>query len=166
MQARLRVAVVEPCDARRIGIARVLARFGIARHAIEIAQIRDDAGTVRMLLGALHFADHLLPDRSLCATLGGEFLADGLGRAGSQRACAPHRDSEIALMAKRRTIGTGETHAFVADWKTDWVAASLFELSALLDGALLRSPRLRGLRFGFLGRRSTSEDGDNRDKQK
>ena len=160
MQTQLRVAVVEPCGTRGIGIARVLARFGIARHAIEIAQIRDDAGAVGMLLGALHFADHLLPDRGLCATLGGEFLADGLGGAGSQRTCAPYRDSEIALVAKRVTIGTGELRAFVADWKTDRIAASVFEFSALIEGGLLRGVRLRGLRFGFFRGRSASRNTD------
>ena len=111
-EARLRIVVIHPCGARRIGIARVLARFAIAGDAIEIAQVGDNAGAVGMLFGALHLADHLLPDRAFRATLGDEFLADGLGGTGSERARAPHGNSQIALTSQRRAVIAGEPDAF------------------------------------------------------
>src|SRR5208337_3107759 len=77
--ARLRIVVVHPRDARGIGAASSPASLSIAGHAIEVAQIGDDTRAIGMLLGAFHLADHLLPDRGPRATLGNEFLADSLG---------------------------------------------------------------------------------------
>jgi hypothetical protein len=95
-----------------------------------------------MLLGALHLADHFLPDFGLRIAARDRFLTDGFGGAREHRACAPHRDSQIALPAKLWAGVTGELHAFVADGKTERIAAALFEIGAL---------RKRGLGLRCLG---------------
>ncbi len=165
-ETRLRVAVVQPRRAGWIGGARILAGFAIACDAIEVTQIGNHAGTIGMLLGAFHLADQLLPDRSFRAAFGDEFLADGFGRTGSERARTPHPDGQIALTSQRRAVITGQPDTFVTDWKMDGIAASLGEVGALGEERVLFSLFLRGLLLGLLCGRSTPEQREDRDEHK
>lgn len=117
-----------------------------------------------MLFGALHLADHLLADRTFRGTLGDEFLADGLGGTGSERACAPYGNRQFALTSKRRTVTTSEPNAMVADRKMDWITASLGKVSTLTEDGLLFGLLLRGGLLSLLRGRATTDQRDDQNE--
>jgi hypothetical protein len=93
-QARLRIVVVQPREARGIGATSVPACLGIAGDTIEIVQIGGDAGpsecySVRSISPIIFcpIGVFALPLTTISWRI---VSADSFGGAGSQRPSAPH----------------------------------------------------------------------------